>query len=213
MEIESDWELIETIGGSGSGSGSSKKRGDTPTANETNYNDKSDKKIIRSVLGKNDKDYYDIMGMSFDASDRDIKMAYRQLALKLHPDKCKSDNAEKAFKKMKNAFEYLSIKRKRYDESKPSNDKSKPSNIKYSYPLDIVTDEVGNIAVLYNSYISSDWKIKVFNHTYTEICTISTETNSELKDLTQINSIAWCNDRLLLLAICNGECEVIVLKI
>ncbi|KAI8081439.1 DnaJ domain-containing protein [Halteromyces radiatus] len=61
------------------------------------------------------RDYYAILGVSKDASDDDIKKAYRKQALKWHPDRNK-DNSEKAkekFQEVGEAFEVLSDKNKR----------------------------------------------------------------------------------------------------
>lgn len=64
-----------------------------------------------------DKDYYKIMGVSQDASEKDIKMAYRKLARKYHPDINKEPNAEVLFKEMGEAYEVLKnpTKRAEYD--------------------------------------------------------------------------------------------------
>ena len=65
------------------------------------------------------KDYYKILGVSKDASQADIKKAYRKLAVKYHPDKNPGDKkAEERFKEISEANEVLKDpeKRKRYDE-------------------------------------------------------------------------------------------------
>lgn len=64
------------------------------------------------------KDYYKILGIAKGASDDDIKKAYRKQALKWHPDKNKTANAEEKFKEVAEAYEVLSDPKKReiYDQ-------------------------------------------------------------------------------------------------
>ncbi len=64
------------------------------------------------------KNYYEIMGVSEDASEKDIKTAYRRLARKFHPDISKEPNAEERFKEVGEAYDTLKdpAKRKEYDE-------------------------------------------------------------------------------------------------
>jgi molecular chaperone DnaJ len=64
------------------------------------------------------KDYYEILGVSADASDKAIKSAYRKLARKYHPDVNSGDKAaEEKFKEVAEAFAVLSDseKRAKYD--------------------------------------------------------------------------------------------------
>lgn len=64
------------------------------------------------------KDYYSILGISRTATEDEIKKAYRKLALKYHPDKNKTPEAEEKFKLIAEAYEVLSDKKKRdvYDQ-------------------------------------------------------------------------------------------------
>ena len=60
------------------------------------------------------RDYYDILGVSRDASADEIKKAYRQTALKYHPDRNPGDReAEEQFKEAAEAYEVLSDREKR----------------------------------------------------------------------------------------------------
>jgi DnaJ-class molecular chaperone len=64
------------------------------------------------------KDYYKVLGVSRNATEKDIKKAYRQLARKYHPDVNPGDNtAEAKFKEVNEAYQVLSDveKRKKYD--------------------------------------------------------------------------------------------------
>ncbi|MFM7847301.1 MAG: molecular chaperone DnaJ [Rubrivivax sp.] len=67
------------------------------------------------------RDYYEVLGVAKNASDDDIKKAYRKLAMKFHPDRNQGDGAKKAeesFKEVKEAYEMLSDSQKRtaYDQ-------------------------------------------------------------------------------------------------
>ena len=60
------------------------------------------------------RDYYEILGVSREAVDGDIKAAYRKLALKYHPDRNPDDpNAEEMFKEASEAYSVLSDGQKR----------------------------------------------------------------------------------------------------
>ncbi|WP_420452394.1 molecular chaperone DnaJ [Ilumatobacter sp.] len=66
-----------------------------------------------------EKDYYDVLGVSKDASDKDVKKAYRKLASELHPDKNPGNTvAEEKFKDVSAAYDVLGDPERRaeYDE-------------------------------------------------------------------------------------------------
>ena len=63
------------------------------------------------------RDYYDVLGIDRNASDEDIKKAYRKLAFQFHPDRNHDIGAEEKFKEINEAYEVLSSpdKRAAYD--------------------------------------------------------------------------------------------------
>ena len=72
------------------------------------------------------KNYYDILGISKDASEEDIKKAYRKLSLKWHPDRHVSDSeedkkkAEEKFKEIAEAYDVLSDPQKKAEYDNPN---------------------------------------------------------------------------------------------
>lgn len=50
------------------------------------------------------KDYYEILSVSKDATDSEIKKSYRKIALQLHPDKNRAPGADEAFKAVGELF-------------------------------------------------------------------------------------------------------------
>jgi|TARA_Y100001954_G_scaffold19654_1_gene18008 molecular chaperone DnaJ len=65
------------------------------------------------------RDYYEVLGVSKNANEKDIKKAYRKLAIKYHPDKNPNDKAaEEKFKEAAEAYDVLSDpnKKQRYDQ-------------------------------------------------------------------------------------------------
>lgn len=87
-----------------------------------------------------ESDYYNILGVSRNASKSEIKSAYRKLARQFHPDVNKEAGAEKKFKEISNAYEVLSD-----DEKRPIYDKYGEAGLKgvgagtgdFSNPFDI----------------------------------------------------------------------------
>ena len=70
--------------------------------------------LISSVIAGSCRSYYEILGVPKSASSKDIKKAYRKLALKHHPDK---GGDEEVFKEISKAYEVLGdeVQRDLYD--------------------------------------------------------------------------------------------------
>ena len=78
----------------------------------------SDEEFRKSLLSKNLPDYYTILQIQKNASQNEIKMQFRQLAKKWHPDKKQSDDAEEKMAQINMAYEVLSNPKRRemYDQ-------------------------------------------------------------------------------------------------
>ncbi|MCK4274596.1 MAG: DnaJ domain-containing protein, partial [Dehalococcoidales bacterium] len=54
------------------------------------------------------RDYYEVLGVSRDASTEEIKKAFRKLAFQYHPDRNRDGDAAEKFKEVNEAYEILS---------------------------------------------------------------------------------------------------------
>jgi tetratricopeptide (TPR) repeat protein len=79
---------------------SSSKTSSTPSSSNTN----------KGLFSLSETDHYTILGVDTAASDREIKLSYRKLALQFHPDKNKEDHAEDRFKMIALAYNILTDK-------------------------------------------------------------------------------------------------------
>ena len=87
---------------------------DQKSGSKKNQNKRSSK---RTKSNKAKKSYYEILGISTNASQADIKKAYQRLAMKYHPDRNKAKNASEKFKEIQKAFQTLNDpnERSKYD--------------------------------------------------------------------------------------------------
>ncbi|KAM3601091.1 uncharacterized protein V6R79_007540 [Siganus canaliculatus] len=128
----------------------------TSTDEKKSYTEDQRQGVLRI---KNCKDFYEILGVAKNASDEDLKKAYRKLALKFHPDKNFAPGATDAFKAIGNAYAVLSNpeKRQQYDlygdQSAASNAPQHPSrshpgyhrSFRRDFEADISPEELFNI--------------------------------------------------------------------
>ncbi|MEQ2283600.1 DnaJ subfamily B member 14 [Ameca splendens] len=99
------------------------------------------------------KDYYEVLGVNKEAGDKELKKAYRMLALKFHPDKNHTPGATEAFKKIGNAYAVLSnpAKRQQYDltggeeQSSPSQSHGGGFDFHRGFEADITPEDLFNM--------------------------------------------------------------------
>ncbi|KAL4239655.1 DnaJ (Hsp40) [Mactra antiquata] len=108
---------------------------DSGRSSEPKEKDYTNEQVEMVKRVKKCKDYYEILGVEKDASEADMKKAYRKLALQMHPDKNKAPGATDAFKAIGNAFAVLSdpAKKKKYDVFGPEEGRSSGRNGGYEY--------------------------------------------------------------------------------
>jgi hypothetical protein len=103
------------------------------------------------------KDYYYFLGISPDASEEDIKKAYRKLSLKYHPDKNDNDDFFAGrFREIQESYEILSDsgKRRTYDQNLESHQKS----FRYNTPPSIKTFTSNKIHAKKGEEIIINWQ-------------------------------------------------------
>lgn len=99
--------------------------------------------LVQDVFAK---DYYEILGVPRDATQHQIKKAYRRLSLQYHPDKHRGDpEKKKKFEEISNAYEVLSDEDKRriYDQYGEDGLKQGGQNIRFRDPFDIFSAFTG----------------------------------------------------------------------
>ncbi|ACF07189.1 chaperone protein DnaJ [Metamycoplasma arthritidis] len=84
---------------------------------------------------KQKRDYYEVLGVSKNATEKEIKSAYRKLAMQYHPDRNKEQGAEEKFKEATEAYEVLSDAEKRAKYDKYGHGAFDQSSFQYSDDL------------------------------------------------------------------------------
>ncbi|XP_053205909.1 dnaJ homolog subfamily B member 12-like [Panonychus citri] len=88
---------------------------DSPSSSSSNEYTQEQLEAVRRI--KRCKNHYELLGVSKEFTEAELKKQYRKMALQFHPDKNKTPGASEAFKAISNAFVVLSDteKRRQYD--------------------------------------------------------------------------------------------------
>ena len=152
---------------------------------------------IRLLILMQNKDYYQILEVSPNASPEEIRRSFRKLALLYHPDKNNGDNlAEERFKEIKEAYEILSNTRKRQDYHY--------KRFASSYQYKIITPDI-----ILQQCIDLKKFISVIHHSYIDFDMLAAQIQDILStqslDVLQKNNDHFLNNKIiqLILLSCN----------
>lgn len=141
--------------------------------------------------------YYDLLGVSPDCSQQDIKDAYRKMSMKFHPDRNSDDSFfEKHYRKVKDAYEILSDvdKRKNYDGKQKSNIPKTYSQKLFLLTLPLHSSQFRPFHQLLTKLIGQCGFVPGINHAYF----IATNSQTTFKDVsTSIKHIVPKNGFIL----------------
>eukprot|EP00093_Oithona_nana_P006497 06497.XXX_171405_172296_1 [CDS] Oithona nana genome sequencing. len=131
----------------------------TNDSSESNGKDYTSEQVQAVKRVRKCQDYYEILGVSKEASESELKKSYRKLALQFHPDKNHAPGAGEAFKAIGNAFAVLSDpeKKRQYDlygpmDSQPTGPRSRrtrhgfyENDPTHGFESDMTAEEIFNM--------------------------------------------------------------------
>lgn len=127
----------------------------TPTNIQVNQQGQAysveEEELVKSIIANGSKSYYDILNVSEQATIADLKLSYRKVAIKVHPDKNRSPNANLAFQLVGQAYSVLSDpdQRAEYDTARQDR-KPAPPTAAPPTPFEFDAEE------LYRSFFPED---------------------------------------------------------
>lgn len=144
-------------------------------------------------------DYYEVLGVSRNASKNEIKRAYKKLAIKYHPDKVKDQASKEKFKKISEAYSVLSDDKKRsnYDAFGQS-DLGQGGNFTYQQFSDTDASDIFSQVFSFNQFFDDRSK------TQQENLHIQVDTVIALKDCIKGITKKFTYNRRTICSSCNG---------
>ncbi|PZW01431.1 molecular chaperone DnaJ [Metamycoplasma auris] len=133
---------------------------------------------------KNKRDYYEVLGINKNATEKEIKTAYRKLAMQYHPDRNKAPDAEEKFKEISEAYEILSDSQKRAKYDKFGHGAFDPNSYSFGDSEDIFSS-------FFQSFNSSFSGGSFFDDIFGSFGGFETETNKRGQDLQLVLNISF----------------------